>query len=56
MSTAEFFSMGGYGAYVWGGFGITALLMIGEVAILRGQRHTTLKRLQRIIRMNKQQD
>ncbi len=47
MSIGEFFSMGGYGAYVWSGFGITALLMVAEVVILRRQRQTTLKRLKR---------
>jgi heme exporter protein D len=55
-SISEFFSMGGYGAYVWSGFGITALLMVAEVVIVRGLRQTTLKRLRRIMRMNKQQD
>ena len=30
-SASEFISMGGYGLYVWGSFGVTALLMIMEV-------------------------
>jgi len=53
---SEFFFMGGYGAYVWSGFGITALLMVAEVVIVRSQRQNTLKRLKRIMRLNKQQD
>jgi heme exporter protein D len=51
---SEFFAMGGYGAFVWSGFGITALLMVAEVVIVRSQRQTTLKRLKRIMRVNKQ--
>jgi len=46
--------LGGYGAFVWSGFGITALLMVAEVVIVRSQRQTTLKRLKRIMRVNKQ--
>jgi heme exporter protein D len=36
-SASEFWAMGGYGLYVWGSFGVTALVMGVEVvlAILR---------------------
>jgi heme exporter protein D len=34
---AEFFHMGGYALYVWGSFGVTALLMIAEPLLLRGR-------------------
>ena len=44
------------GVYVWSGFGITALLMVAEVVILRSHRQTTIKRLRRIMRVNKHQD
>ena len=27
-SAAEFFAMGGYGVYVWGSFGVTALALV----------------------------
>jgi len=37
-SASEFWAMGGYGLYVWGSFGVTALLMGGEV-ILAARRH-----------------
>ena len=30
--------MGGYGLYVWGSFGVTALLMVVEVMSLRARR------------------
>ena len=29
-SASAFWAMGGYGLYVWGSFGMTALVMIGE--------------------------
>ncbi len=39
-SPAEFFSMGGYGLYVWGSFGVSLLLMIAEpwLAVRRRRR------------------
>lgn len=30
-SASEFWAMGGYGLYVWGSFGVTALVMVMEV-------------------------
>ena len=33
----EFLSMGGYGFYVWGAFGVTALCILVEVASLRAR-------------------
>ena len=38
-SVAEFFTMGGYGLYVWPSFGVAALCMGGEV-IAVWRRHT----------------
>jgi heme exporter protein D len=37
-SPAEFFAMGGYGVYVWSSFGVTALLLILEIAGLARRR------------------
>lgn len=34
MTWSEFFTMGGYGFYVWGSYLIAFLLMGGEVALL----------------------
>ena len=42
MSMAEFFDMGGYALYVWGSFGMTALLMIAEPVMVRGRRRSIL--------------
>lgn len=35
MSLSAFFSMGGHGAFVWGAYGVTALLLALEVMLLR---------------------
>jgi len=34
MNWSEFFTMGGYGFYVWGSYLITLILLGGEVALL----------------------
>ena len=51
MSMAEFFDMGGYALYVWGSFGMTALLMIAEPVLVRGRRRNILKRISRMVRV-----
>ena len=35
MSVAEFLAMGGYGFYVWGSYGVTAVLLAVEIAAVR---------------------
>ena len=38
-SSAAFFSMGGYGLYVWGAYGVTATLLMFEIwRAVRGRR------------------
>ena len=49
----EFFHMGGYALYVWGSFGVTALLMVLEVWQLRRSRAEVTKRLKRIQRLER---
>lgn len=46
-SPAAFFAMGGYGLYVWGSFGVTALLLIMEPILVRKRRMDVLRRLRR---------
>ena len=46
----EFFNMGGYALYVWGSFGMTALLMIAEPVLVRHRRKLTLQRVSRLVR------
>lgn len=48
---AEFFSMGGYGFYVWGAYGVTALLLAAEVIAVVRRRRSLLVRLRRMKRM-----
>ena len=45
---AEFFAMGGYGVFVWGSYGVTALLLAAELVLLIRRRRTILQRLGRI--------
>jgi heme exporter protein D len=46
-SPAEFFAMGGYGLYVWGSFGVCALLMIVEPIMAGRRRKDILRSLRR---------
>ncbi|MDD2884364.1 MAG: heme exporter protein CcmD [Dechloromonas sp.] len=49
-SLSDFLAMGGYGLYVWGSFGVTALIMVMEpILVLRHQKNT-LARLKRQLR------
>jgi len=51
---AEFFHMGGYGLYVWGSFGVTALFMIAEPLMLRGRSRQIKKRIARLARLEQE--
>jgi len=42
--------MGGYGVYVWGSFGVTALIMIIEPIMVARNRRITIARLKRQMR------
>lgn len=48
-STSDFFAMGGYALYVWGSFGIAAVLMSAELLIVRARRRAALVELRREI-------
>ena len=41
-SWSEFFHMGGYAFYVWGSYALTALLVVGEILLLRSHRQKAL--------------
>ena len=49
-SFADFVAMGGYGLYVWGSFGVTALIMTIEPIMVTHNRKTTIARLKRQMR------
>jgi len=46
--------MGGYALYVWGSFGVTALLMIAEPLILRRRARQVRRRLARMARLEQE--
>jgi heme exporter protein D len=39
----EFLKMGGYGFYVWGAYGITAVVLVCEVFAVRRRRRRALE-------------
>jgi heme exporter protein D len=43
-SFGEFIAMGGYGLYVWGSFGMCALVLAGELIALRLRRNALRQR------------
>jgi len=49
-SFSDFLAMGGYGLYVWGSFGMVALIMVAEPILIARQRKTTIARLKRQLR------
>jgi heme exporter protein D len=49
-SFADFLAMGGYGFYVWGSFGLTALIMALEPITAARTQKLTIARLKRQLR------
>jgi heme exporter protein D len=47
-SLDDFIAMGGYGFYVWGSYLVTAVIITGEILMLRARRRAvdTSRRLQ----------
>lgn len=45
-SVSAFISMGGYGTYVWGSFGVTAACFALELLALRARRRRITRELQ----------
>ncbi len=43
-SWTEFAAMGGYGFFVWGSFGMTAVVIVGELVSLRMRRKALRQR------------
>ena len=40
---SEFLAMGGYAFYVWGSYGVTALVLVIETIAVRSRRRATLE-------------
>lgn len=55
-SFSDSLAMGGYGGYVWGSFGVNALIMIVEPILAARRRKATLARLRRQIRAEERAD
>ena len=49
-SFSDFLAMGGYGFYVWGSFGVTALIMAIEPIVVIRNRKSTIALLKRQLR------
>lgn len=49
-SLADFLAMGGYGLYVWGSFGVTALILAIEPLLVAKKNKETIRRLKRQLR------
>ena len=45
-SASVFWAMGGYGLYVWGSFGMTAFVMIGEAWWSKHAQRQAIRQLQ----------
>jgi heme exporter protein D len=43
-SASEFFSMGGYGLYVWGSYAVTAALLVLEPLLAAQRRRRAVER------------
>ena len=43
-SWSEFFSMGGFGLYVWGSYGVALVLLVGEVLMLWKRKRNITRR------------
>ena len=49
-SFSDFIAMGGYAGYVWGSFGVTALILIVEPILALRRQRQTITRLKRQLR------
>ncbi len=52
----KFFAQGGYAFFVWGAYGMVALVLLAEILQLRAQQRTILARLGRLIRLRGEHD
>ncbi len=51
----EFFSMGGFGIFIWSAMGIALALMVGEILTLVFKRRALIKQIKRNNRLNSRQ-
>ena len=55
-SFSDFLAMGGYSFYVWGSFGVTALIMLIEPIVAIRNQKTLIARLKRQLRAEARAD
>jgi len=55
-SFSDFLAMGGYGFYVWGSFGVTALILIAEPILAVRSRKALVTRLKRQARAERNKE
>ncbi|NMG44696.1 heme exporter protein CcmD [Aromatoleum toluvorans] len=51
-SWSAFWDMGGFAFFVWGSYGLTLLLVVGELILVVRRRRDTVRRLLRLRRAN----
>jgi len=54
MNWAEFFAMGGYGLYVWGSYGLAALILVLNLYLPLRRRKTVRRLLLEFLRLKEQ--
>ena len=54
-SWSEFFSMGGYGLYVWGSYAVTLICIVGEILLILRRHRTLEKQYSLIYGINKEE-
>jgi heme exporter protein D len=42
-SFSNFIAMGGHGRFIWGSYGLTALVVVGELLMLRARRRRAVQ-------------
>jgi heme exporter protein D len=52
MNWSEFFAMGGYGLYVWGSYGMAALVLAFNVLAARRREKSVRRELEATTRLN----
>jgi heme exporter protein D len=52
MNWSEFFAMGGYAIYVWGSYGMAALVLLFNVVAARRREKSVRQELEETMRLN----
>ena len=55
-SISDFFSMGGYGLYVWGSYVVTLICIVAEIWLISNRRRTLEKQYSLISNINIRRD